>query len=204
MILNGGHVRLDIPPLTEDELLFVLRVLNLRLDNRSISISSTASLDRMAVRMQKKLCRGKLLGATETDDKKTRHIVSDWRDARESLSWVIDNSRSKDGFFLHLPPIGLPARHTTIWIRNPTDLMNWLLARAIGNRQHLRFVKCVRCKKFGLRKRGRKDSVYCSHSCQLAANKEQLATRSETPEHEIVPPPGTLERQRQLSRRAKY
>jgi hypothetical protein len=180
-------MRLNLPPLSNVESRFILKILNapeeVKAGRKPIEIAE--ELDREFVRQQKRMSRGKLWGAIETDEKKTRDIVAQWTSARNTLGYVFER-RDPEGFFLFLPPIGLPSKLAMIMLRKPDDLADWFVARAVANRQNRRFVKCARCGRFGLRRRARKSSQYCSEKCQREENRQQIKNRASQP-REFVP-----------------
>jgi hypothetical protein len=104
-----------------------------------------------------------------------------WSFARGPLLDAIVRLRKNPGNFVHWPSIvGLPAHHPAVLINDPFDLVGWMIARGMANRQLQRFVKCAReeCGKFGLRTRAKKDARFCSVECQRKANDESRKLRS--------------------------
>ena len=102
-------------------------------------------------------------------------MIGEWGFARLPLVNAVENFRQNPGAFVHWPCIvGLPAHHPAVLLNDPCDLVSWLIARGMANRQLQRFVKCQRdaCGKFGLRERARKDTRYHSTECQEIANAE--------------------------------
>jgi|GEM_PF-2632705 len=162
-------MRITLEPLKKAELQFVLDVLNASAGRDSAT--RLRDLDAAGMKFSEKALRGKLAiepwhyGKIPSD----HQIVIQCSAAQRSIASVVVEQRSLGGFFFDLR-IGLPAHKPPVILTDLSDLANWLLARAVANKQHLRFVKCMRedCGKFGLRRRARADSRYCSRSCQIA------------------------------------
>lgn len=163
-------MRITLEPLKKAELRFVLDVLNTPTNRDSVT-KRLRELDAAGMKFSEKALRGKLAnepwhyGKIPSDGQ----IVVQCSAAQRSIASIVVGQREIGGFFFTLT-IGLPARKPPVILTDLSDLANWLLARAVANRQHLRFVKCVRedCGKFGLRRRARADSKYCSRACQIA------------------------------------
>jgi len=182
-------MRMVLKPLAHGEFRLVLEILNTATDDRA-GTGPLAALEKKCVEFASKSIRHKVSGSVwrQPDDIPARALKRQWQDARRIWEEVIvgEDRRSLKGFFLHLPAIGLPMKIPVPLLHDPNDLANWLLARAIANRQHLRVVKCARCHKFGVRRRGRAQSRYCSAACQQQATIEKAKAhkprRSSEPE----------------------
>lgn len=106
-----------------------------------------------------------------------RQLRAEWKTIREPLLQVIVEERDRPGFYCHLPRIALPQKKHQVVIFGPVDLVQWLVARAVANWQHLRFVKCQWCNWFKYRIRATIDMHYCSKECQEEANHHQKLQR---------------------------
>jgi hypothetical protein len=168
-------MRLALTPLTTANLAFARDILNT--DTKTKGIGRFAALEKKGAAFSARSARGKLQGSAwrNGEDMDPALLKKQWRGAQEIFEAAVVSGRRLRGFFLHLPAIGLPMKTPAVLIHDPADLANWLLARAVANRQHLRLVKCTRatCGKFGLRTRARKESLYCSAECQSKANADR-------------------------------
>jgi len=127
--------------------------------------------------------------------KEKRNIVAmrqEWAWPRSPLLEAVVTFRKNPANFVHWPNIvGLPAHHPSVLINDPCDLVGWMIARGMANRQLQRFVRCERagCVKFGLRERAKKDARFCSVKCQSQANAEARKLRPATPLGHVLPRP---------------
>lgn len=106
-----------------------------------------------------------------------RQLRAEWKKIREPLLQIIVDERSRRGFYCSLPRIALPQKKHQVVIFGPVALVQWLVARAVANWQHLRFVKCQWCNLFKYRLRASVDTHYCSKECQEEANLHQKLQR---------------------------
>lgn len=90
-----------------------------------------------------------------------------WRRIKHELRRVLEESH-KLAFWCFRLPVVLPSRKA--FIDKPEMLiLDWLTARLVANGQQFRFVsRCqyLHCGKAGLRKRARKQNLYCSEACK--------------------------------------
>lgn len=97
-----------------------------------------------------------------------------WQKARDVLESAIAQGRQHQGLFCELPVIGLPTRMLVALIRTPEHLAQLFVARLTATGQRFRIVQCIRCRRFGMRERARRDSRFCSPRCQRDENLAQL------------------------------
>lgn len=204
-------MKLTLSELSPKEMQLILEILNAD----TTSDSKLAKLKKLQgkcdafMRRTKRIVVGSVQAfqsqAANVSASKKKEILANrlrakWRDAKAPLRQVIADKRDEPGFYCWLPPILLPAKEPIVLIYRLRDLVYWFLARAVANRQHLLFVRCQHCEKFGLRKRGRQDTKYCSSACQLNANLDQKAKKYTDPFPRKVKEQLRLE---QLNRRPK-
>ena len=174
-------MRLTIKPLSSSELKWILAILNAPANVGALSTLETQAREYSIKAFGKYLKDSRVW---RNGDEAPNHVLrNEWDSARAIFAKVISrpDERKKSGFFFELPRIGLPAQNPPVILQKPDDLMTWLLARAVANKQHLRFVRCAfaECGKFGLRERGREDARFCSIACQIKENTKRALRRSQ-------------------------
>ncbi len=182
----------NLPKLSPAELRLALDILNAKVleTDGKVTGPSTLDLDRRgAAYANAEARRAKILPPWKTGWKHIAGLRGEWERARRRFEsdLAFARRRSPEGVIVQLPPIGLPSKNPPARINYSGSLVAWLFARALANRQALRFVKCARpeCGKWALRKRARRDARFCSADCQTKANAEHIkqrwATRFEQP-----------------------
>lgn len=198
-------MKIEIPRLEEDELLLMLEILK--------ADTGLRAPVRPLVKLQKKVLaylkrnaqtiRGERWAFSwiSLPPKKMNEkaLTNSWRRAQDPLRQVIFEQRDKRLWACWIPQIVLPSKKAKVVISRPEDLAQWFLARAVENGQHLRFVKCKLCNKFGLRGRAKLSLKYCK-SCEKLANLEKKSRH-----YSGGMPKGSigLVRRQQLQRRRK-
>ncbi len=104
-------------------------------------------------------------------ERKIGSVITNWSHARIPVVKAVLAAHESPRSFVHAPSIiGVPAHRSPILMNEPADLVNWLVFRGFANGQMARFVLCELCKKFGLRKRAKKQARFCSSHCQIEFN----------------------------------
>lgn len=198
-------MKIEIPKLQEDELLLMLEILK--------ADTGLQAPVRPLVKLQKKTLayikrntntmKGERWAfswiSLQPKNMNERALTNSWRRAQNPLRQVIDEQRDVRLWGCWIPQIALPAKKAKVVISRPEDLAQWFLARAVQNRQHLRFVKCKQCRKFGLRIRAKLNLKYCKDCENLASlEKKSKHYSSEVPKGSVA-----LIRRQQLQRRRK-
>lgn len=188
-------MRMILSKLTKKELLFLLELLNsagsaidvIRREKGKnvvgayVSAQEAQRLDQTADRLRKLYEKGKVSEDTRPpnayflvapQDRSIRAMRGAWSYARYPLIEAIVTHRDQPNNFVSIQIVGVPAHHPPVMINEPSDIVEWLTARGMANRQLLRFVRCdwEECHKFGLRERAKKDARFCSEKCQKEAN----------------------------------
>lgn len=189
-------MRMIVPALSQKESAFVLALLNSAgaqvSDGKSVPTVSDKdgeAFDKIAERLRRQYERGKVSDlirprgsyfVIKPSERTARERSKQWGIARFPLTNAVVNLRNRPGNFVHVLIVGVPAHRPPVMINNPIDLVNWLIARAMANRQLKRFVKCSRdgCGKFGMRARAKKDARFCSEECQRHFNAESRKLKS--------------------------
>lgn len=124
-------------------------------------------------------------------DKLTRQ---QWRRIKDELRRVLEESHRLAYWGFRLP-VMLPSRRAFV-DKPETLILDWLMARLIANGQQFRFVARCRyryCGKAGLRRRARKENLYCSDVCKRKAmveqrREERAKLRTEKKQEKEAPP----------------
>jgi hypothetical protein len=193
-IERGTKVRIILSPLSHKEMLFCLELLNsakaeTKVTGRRppfVSVSESQSFETVSDRLRRTYERGKVSAALRPrgwyfgKNAKERFPINAWSFARLPLVSAVLDFRKQPASFVYLPPIAVPMHYPPVMINEPLDLVNWLVARGMANRQLKRFVKCAReeCEKFGMRRRGKSDARFCSEDCQRIFNAESRKLKS--------------------------
>jgi hypothetical protein len=182
--------------LSEEELSFLLRLLNAADAETEVLTKSASSvtrvkarvsasegqyLDKIGEKLRKSYEKGRVSEAirppakyfaTPAEDRKITTMCHEWSLARFLLVRAVVDLRNQPGNFVHLLVVGVPAHHPPVMVNDPTELVSWMIARGMANRQLRRLVRCSRkeCHKFGLRDRAKRDAKFCSVDCQKEFN----------------------------------
>lgn len=174
----------NLSKLSRAELRLALDILNAKVLKRDGKITgpSTLDLDRRGAGYANAEARqAKISPPWKRGRKHIRGLRGEWERARRKFETDLAFARwrSPERVIVQLPPIALPSKNPPARISWAGDLVAWLFARALANRQALRFVKCARpeCRKWALRKRARRDARFCSADCQAKANAEHIKQR---------------------------
>jgi len=172
---------MKIPPLTPNELKLLLNVLRAaNPDPREKFSKGQLWALETGVRNYVKNSRGRVIINPreliwgEKGKTPETFLRGRWSEAGSRFLGSIVSHRDKLGFYCPMPAIGLPSHTPAVFVHNRDQFVDWFVARAVANRQWLRFVKCQDCHKVGLRHRGKKESKYCNEDCQKKASLAQL------------------------------
>lgn len=189
-------MQMILDKLTKQELNFLLRLLNaanaycfenstgfLRKNEGLISQDDATRFDREGEALRKRFEKNSVhpsmrpkhsLFAKGLKERDGAAVMSGWSHARKPAISAALVARKTPRSFVHAPSIiGVPAHRPPVLLNEPTDLVNWLVLRGFANGQMARFVRCKRCRKFGLRERAKQDAQFCTSACQIEFNVER-------------------------------
>ena len=199
-------MKIEISRLEEDDLLLMLKILNAD-TNLHANVRPLVWLEKKVLayvkqnpttrRGERRLSSWSNLSPEETNE---RALRNNWKRAQDPIRQVVMEERKKRSWACWIPQIVLPAKKAKVVISRPEDLSQWFIARAVQNGQHLRFIRCEQCNKFGLRDRPRLKMKWCKN-CSHTANLEQKAKRyaNKAPKGSV----GLVRRQQLQRRREK-